>query len=410
MPAVRLMKVTITRYEDAEGRAVPKGTPGAKKVKEKSKKWYAEWRENGKKKKKPLVTDKQKAKKMVGDLIDAMEKGEAGMVCKYKQHLTRPIGEHVADYLQSLETEDVSAMHYANRRRQLDAVIEGCRVETLADLTCEKVDRFVAGLETSARTKDTYRGAALTFCNWLVGKDRLSHNPLDKTTKPKGKTARVRRALTAEELQRVLDTARQRPLDEFSTIRTGKRKGQKVANLRPEVKERLVMLGRERALIYKMAVYTGLRKGEITDLLVCHLDLNSTQPTLKLPGEFTKNGEEAKLLLLPSFAEELRQWIQDARKQPSDKLFSVRLEMVKNLKADLKAARIPYRDGQGRTADFHSLRMAANMMLGKAGVPVRIRQLFMRHSDIRLTMETYDDTTIKDLEQTVAAMEQYKLR
>ena len=30
-------------------------------------------------------------------------------------------------------------------------------------------------------------------------------------------------------------------------------------------------------------------------------------------------------------------------------------------------------------------------MLGVMGVPVRIRQLFLRHSDIRLTIGPYDD-------------------
>jgi integrase len=284
---------------------------------------------------------------------------------------------------------------------------------TLADLTAEKVDKYVATMETAARTKNTYRMTALSFCNWLVKQDRLDRNQLNKTTRPEGNDSRVRRALTPDEIQLVLDTARKRPLDEVSTIRRGERKGQKDANVRPEVRERLIMLGRERALIYKMAIYTGLRKGEIYDLRVYHLDLAAKPwPSLELPGKqsMTKNDKKAKLLLIPSFAEDLRQWIVDARKQPGDKLFSVRLEMVKNLKADLKAAGIPFEDEQGRVADFHALRTAANMMLGKAGSPARIRQLFMRHSDIRLTMETYDDSTLRDLEPTIQALESYGLR
>ena len=49
--------------------------------------------------------------------------------------------------------------------------------------------------------------------------------------------------------------------------------------------------------------------------------------------------------------------------------------------------------------------MTANVMLGQAGIPARIRQLFMRHSDIRLTMATYDDESFLDLEPVVKAME-----
>ncbi len=44
-------------------------------------------------------------------------------------------------------------------------------------------------------------------------------------------------------------------------------------------------------------------------------------------------------------------------------------------------------------------------MLGQAGIAARIRQLFMRHSDIRLTMTTYDDETFHSLEGAVKAME-----
>src|SRR5437763_1340491 len=36
----RVFKKSITRYLDAGGRQVPKGTPGARKVREKSAKWY----------------------------------------------------------------------------------------------------------------------------------------------------------------------------------------------------------------------------------------------------------------------------------------------------------------------------------------------------------------------------------
>jgi hypothetical protein len=54
--------------------------------------------------------------------------------------------------------------------------------------------------------------------------------------------------------------------------------------------------------------------------------------------------------------------------------------------------------------------MTANVMLGLAGIPARIRQLFMRHSDIRLTMSTYDDASFLDLEPTIKALENLGLK
>ena len=125
---------------------------------------------------------------------------------------------------------------------------------------------------------------------------------------------------------------------------------------------------------------------------VSHLDLDARPfPFLLLPGEHTKNGDPAKLLLVPKFAEELRQWIADFRKQPEDLLFAERIEMVKNLKNDLKAAGIPFKDAAGKVVDFHALRHTAGTMLGIAGVPARIRMFFSAwHGDIRPhALQTY---------------------
>ncbi len=399
-----LHKMTTVRYVDTEGNRVPKDAPGARKVKEKSTKWYGFWRENGKLKRVPLSTDKQAARKMLTDLLQQREREKAGLVDKSLEHLQRPIAEHVADFLAHLKTKGVCDDYYAERERCLLAVLG--EAKTLIELTADAIETFVNKFKGSARTKDIYRAAVFQFCNWLVKKGRLEKNPVLHVTKPSGKPVRTRRALSVPQLQLLLDTTRVRALKEFSTIRIGPRRGQQVANLKPQVRAKLEMLGRERSLIYKCAIYTGLRRGEIAALRVEYLHLD-TKPFahLILPGEFTKNGEAARLLLIPSFAEDLRAWIKDARKLPGDLLFSVRNEMVKTMKADLEMAKIPFKDGEGRQADFHSLRMTADTMLGVAGVPPRLRMLFMRHSDIRLTMQTYDDSAMYEMEKVVKALE-----
>src|SRR5712692_5099845 len=65
-----------------------------------------------------------------------------------------------------------------------------------------------------------------------------------------------------------------RPLLDALTVRKGPRKGERYANVRPEVRERLELLGRERALIYKTLVLTGLRRGELASLSVAQLHLD----------------------------------------------------------------------------------------------------------------------------------------
>jgi integrase len=430
---MRLMKPVYTRYRDQQGNIVPKGTPGSLKSKEKAEKWYAEWYVGGKKKRKPLATDKSVAQKMLADLVVEFEKGTAGMTDPYKEHRERPLLEHVTDYLKALQRtvkdEEGSQKHYKERKRLLKTALAGIKVVptkteeerdqvlqgmTLADVTDVALSRFLQTLGTAARTRDTYRGATVTFCNWLTsveGGKRVQYNPLLEVPVQKGKKVRKRRALTPEQIQKVLDVARTRPLEEVMTIRHGPHKGRLTANVGDRVKDRMLLLGRERGLQYKTAVLTGLRADELRKLRVRHLHLEAQPfPYLDLPGQFTKNGEPAKLLLVPDLAQELRQWVEDMGKGPDDVVVVVPPEPVKNLKRDLARAGIPYRDAEGRVADFHALRKSVNTMLGKAGVNPRIRQLFMRHKDIHLTLETYDDETMYQLKDAVDVLAGLKLR
>ena len=65
-----------------------------------------------------------------------------------------------------------------------------------------------------------------------------------------------------------------------------------------------------------------------------------------------------------------------------------------HLKADLKAAGIPYRDQEGRQADFHALRHTFATLLHANGANQAIAMQAMRHSDPRLTAVTYNDATL----------------
>jgi integrase len=85
------------------------------------------------------------------------------------------------------------------------------------------------------------------------------------------------------------------------------------------------------------------------------------------------------------------------------------VELVKILKRDLALAGIPYRDEHGRTIDVHALRHTTATSLSKAKVSPRIAQRFMRHSDIKLTMQTYTDHRQLDEAEALAALPQLLL-
>ena len=57
----------------------------------------------------------------------------------------------------------------------------------------------------------------------------------------------------------------------------------------PDFVEKLERLGRERALIYKSLVLTGLRKGELASLTVGQLELDGAMPFVVLNAADEKN-------------------------------------------------------------------------------------------------------------------------
>jgi integrase len=219
--------------------------------------------------------------------VKAQERGEAGLVNPHKKALEREIDGHVEDYLTHLKTEGANRKHLSEWERLLRTVLRECGIGTLADLSADKITAFVAGLRkkptpnnpdpgpASARTKDTYRGAVHAFAQWCVDTrpQRLRENPVSATAKPRGEAVHERRAESVENLNKLLKVAAERPLLEALTVRKGPPKGERYAELRPEVREGLALEGRERALLYQTAILTGMRQGELGRLLVGHLRL-----------------------------------------------------------------------------------------------------------------------------------------
>jgi hypothetical protein len=414
-----LVKIWIVRYQDKTGRRVPKGTPGAKKVRERSTVWYAQYKVGRKWKRVPLYTDKQASTVGLAELVRAQERGEVGLVNPHKDHLERDIGEHVDDYMQHLRTEGGNPKHLSERERLVRTVIRECGFKTLADLSADEITTFLADLQkkptpnnkhpgpASARTKDTYRGAIHAFAQWCVETrpQRLKENPVSACAKPKGESVHDRRAESVENLKKLLKVAAERPLLEALTVRKGERKGERYAEVRPEVRERLLLEGRERALLYKTALLTGMRQGELDRLLVGHLKLDGETPAVFVAAKHdAKNKTGVWLPLLPDHAGELAAWVKDMGKKENEPVFYVPEKPNKIFRRDLAMAKIPYRDREGRFFDFHALRHCTDSYLNAAGVPPTVVMLFMRHKKPSLSLVTYNDPRMTDARKALGAL------
>lgn len=375
----------------------------------KSRKWYGQYRDAaGKLRRVALSTDKQAAQSMLRDLERKAERQKAGLIDEHAETRQLSVEGFVTDYLDYMRLKGNGERHVADTRRLLLKSVDACGFELLSDFKPGPLDRFLAGMmkkdgtQASARTKNTHRQSIMGFANWLVkSRKALPINPLANSTKASGGASIKRRAVSVEELKTLMLVALERPLQERMRIRMGPMKGALDAKVRPAVRERLERQGRLRVLLYKAAFYTGLRRGELRALKVHHLRLMGDEPSLTLPGNMTKNKEDADIPLRRDFASELLAWIEGEGMRGTDTVFPVGRDVAKHLKRDMRAAGIPIVDERGRVFDFHAFRKCTGTYLNKLGVPITTAQLLMRHSTVDLTANVYNDGELHDKREAV---------
>lgn len=240
----------------------------------------------------------------------------------------------------------------------------------------------------SARTSNHYLAACRAFGLWCVRSGYLDADPLVGASgvPVDGAETFERRALTVEELDRLMAGAAARP-------------------------SRCGLSGVGRAFVYLTAFYTGLRLNELAALMPEDFRLAGDTPCIVLHGRHTKNGKDARQYLPAHAASALRAYL---RGKPSKRPvwgharnFFAGLKATNVLRLDLAAAGIPFETADGRV-DFHALRASYVTALAIAGVPVAHAQRMARHSDPRLTLRTYARLTDADLAAQAAKLPKAK--
>jgi len=457
----------FARWTDAKGRKrkthkaeVTTGQDGVERILILSRTYYANYRDGGGRVRVVPTgcRDEDAARRVLSDLERRAELVKAGVMTSGEDsaadYQTVPLADHFRAYLTTLEAEGTTKGHRENVERCLKRLAKECGWTRLNELTRDSLERWMtrqARAGMGARTRNLHRASAVAFCNWCNLTDRLVLNPLAKVKQAdeSADRRRERRALTEGELSTLLYVARYRPLAEFgrATIRKGRadsdnQKGRRTWNKAPltlatlgETLERArhslrdnpafleqqEALGRERALIYKTLVLTGLRKGELAAIRISQLILSGPMPCIELNAAEEKNREGSKIALRSDLAAELAQWLKDklrakqaecrrrrepipARLAADERVFRVPAALVKILRRDLQFAGIPETDERGRTVDVHALRHSFGTLLNAAGVAPRTAQAAMRHSSIELTMNTYTDPKLLDVQGALDAL------
>ena len=192
--------------------------------------------------------DETAARQVLADLERRAELVRSGVMTAAEaaigDHQASALAEHLDAFDEHHQAKGVTKIHREDTGRYLHRLAADCAFGTLADLRREALERWLARRTAegmSARTRNAYRNALVSFCNWCVETNRLAVNPFDAVPKANEKAdpRRQRRAMTEPELVKLLAVARERPLLEALTVRKGPRKGERYADVRPEVRERL---------------------------------------------------------------------------------------------------------------------------------------------------------------------------
>ncbi len=410
-----LFRKQITRYVGPDGKRCPKDAPEAKRVDEKSSKWYGRFRSpDSIVREVALFKDKTASRQRLAELERKAEQSDSGLLDPFEKSRKEPLADHVAAFRQHLESKGNSGQHVALTVARCEAAFSGCGFKLLGQLDADKVANWLKqrrdeGLGVA--TSNHHLVAVKGFGNWLVKARRLERNPFAHLSKLNGKVdVRVeRRALESEELARLIEATEH-------SAKTFRR-----------------LTGPDRSVLYTLAAMTGLRANELASLTASSFNFQTSPPTVTVEAANEKSGRGATLPLHPFAVAKLATWLK-SRPQSSamskikppveslwpgawskkaaemfrrdlDEARSIWLAEVEKIADELQQRTeskfLKPENANGEVADFHALRHTFITLLASSGVHPKVAQELARHSTITLTMDRYSHARLIDLNSAV---------
>ena len=273
------------------------------------------------------------ARYKLGELVKRAEHLASGILtdaeARTADHRVTPLSEHFDAYGEHLKAKGVTPARIRATETRLTRAADRCGWRLLADLSGTELESWLA----------VNRDAGEMYAaNWAkrntVG--RLVSNPFADVplANEKADPRRKRRAMTEAELVRLLKVARLRPLAEygresfkladadkldtaksratwtklplsFAALDAAAENGRKALRKRPDFIAELEARGKERALVYKLMVLTGLRANEARTLPVGQCELAGQAPHVALNPADEKNREGNTVPLRTDLAADL---------------------------------------------------------------------------------------------------------
>jgi len=323
---------------------------------------------------------------------------------------SKPLGNHLTDFEAALRAKGNTGKHVKQTIGRLKALFDGCGFKLWSDMKATAVEGWLAEQREAKQDSDGlsrqssnyYLTAAKSFGKWMIRERRASQSPLEHLRNLNVATDRRhdRRELSVDEVRRLL----------WATYHGPSRYG---------------LTGPERALVYRLAVESGLRANELRSLTRASFDFRTDPPTVTVEAGSSKRRRRDTLPLRRDTAAELKAHL--GHKLPTVGAFALPVSNKTSLliQADLAAARaawideggtpeakaerersgfLAYVDDAGRFADFHALRHTFLSNLARSGVHPKLAQALARHSTITLTMDRYSHTVLGEQSAAVEAL------
>jgi integrase len=378
--------------------------------------WVLDYRDSaGVRRREALSTDKRVAERRRIEVIRQRDLELAGLGAQEGQSM--PLTELRDQYLSDLEAR-VGSKQLRSRTDSLTrvlAAVAATRVRDLrvADLMAFQRERLAQGV--AHRTVNIDTGALSAMLNWGVSAQLIAENPL-RTLKPlptsERHQRRVRRALTEDEVERLLGAAHAD--DAECAARVAATRTIEVHGRGAEYAQRTRSGRVPQAPLWRALLQTGARWGELTS--ATWLDLDADRLALTLRAATTKSGRARVIPVTAALVDELlnlrsvHQRVRMRLAQPADRMFlspdgadwaSYTTNARRLLGRLLDRAGIARHDALGRVIDIHALRHTAATSMARRNVPLVVAQRVLGHADPKLTARVYTHLDVDDLRVAV---------
>ena len=311
-------------------------------------------------------------------------------------------GGHLADFHAALIAKGTTTEQADLVRSRTLKLIMMIKAKAISQLTPSAVQIKIAVLRDSEgrslHTCNHYLRSVKQFTRWLWRDGRCREDALAHLSGYNVKLDRRhdRRALSDDEIARLIDAAQ---------------RGDAV----------LGMEGPTRAVLYRLAVETGLRAGELASLKPESFNLIKLhEATVTVAAAYSKHRRDDVLPLRADLAAVVAEFLKG--KPRGTPLFPMPEKAARMVRHDLDAARknwleqarteeerkrwsqssfLASRDEANRVADFHALRHTFITRLAQSNVAPALAKSLARHSTITLTMDRYTHTVIGDQRQAL---------